>query len=83
MSDDGGRTWARSPVPAYTLAVSMTGAGWAGGPVPALRRERPELQFDDAGRPTHLLTGMMLAGQGPHKKWQLSYSIATRIGKAR
>jgi len=86
VSDDGGVTWVQSPLPAYTLDVSMTGPGWAAGnastAVPFLRRERPELLFDPTtGAPTHLLTGAMLGGRGPTKSWQLSYSIATRVGK--
>ena len=48
-----------------------------------LRRERPELLFDAVtGSPTHLLTGAMLGGRGPQRDWQLSYSIATRLGKS-
>ena len=110
VSADGGHTWRKSPVPAYTLAVRMTGVGWnsttnvtqvrllyfLGDPLhegsprsclshrPAqfLRRERPELLFDAVtGAPTHLLTGAMLGGRGPNGDWQLSFSIATRIGK--
>lgn len=84
VSADGGVSWVRSPVPAYTLSVpDMTGAGWPGGPLTWLRRERPELVFADAAHrnATHFLSGAMLGGRGPSKDWQLSYSIATRLGK--
>jgi hypothetical protein len=82
VSVDGGASWARSPSPAYgTRVPAMAGPGWGGGPVTFARRERPELHFDEAsGQPTHLLTGVMLPSAGPGKDWQLSYSIATRLG---
>ena len=83
VSDDEGLTWVQSPLPAYTLSLNMAGgAGWEPGPLTALRRERPELVFDsETGSVTHLLTGMMVGGKGPNKDWELSYSIATRVGK--
>ena len=82
VSIDGGVSWLRSPTPAYgTRVPSMVGQGWSGGPVTFARRERPELHFDETtGQPTHLLTGVMLPNAGPDKNWQLSYSIATRLG---
>jgi hypothetical protein len=82
VSVDQGRSWLRSPTPAYgTTVPDMVGQGWPGGPVTFARRERPELHFDEAtGQPTHLLTGVMLPKAGPQKDWQLSYSIATRLG---
>ena len=85
VSADGGRSWARSPEAAYTLTVpGMAGAGgWPAGPLTFLRRERPELVFADAAHRnvTHILTGAMLGGRGPKKDWQLSFSVATRVGK--
>lgn len=84
VSADAGRTWALSPVAPYTTTVpSMTGTEWGrGAPFAFLRRERPELLFDASGAITHLLTGAMRGGAGPQRDWQLSYSIATRVGKA-
>ena len=85
VSSDLGRSWRRSPEPAYSTTVpEMTGPGWSGQAVTFARRERPELHFDAVtGAPTHLLTGVMQGGAGPAKKWQLSYSVATRLGKKR
>jgi hypothetical protein len=82
VSVDGGASWLRSPAAAYgTRVPAMVGPGWDGGAVTFARRERPELHFDAAtGQPTHLLTGVMLPNAGPGKAWQLSYSIATRLG---
>lgn len=88
LSDDGGLTFKQSPIPAYTTSTQMTGDGWwnSTGPGPTYpvtwsRRERPGLLFDPVtGNITHLLTGVMTGNLGPTKNWQLSYSIATRIG---
>ena len=83
VSEDMGKTWRKSPIPAYSTTVpKMTGPGWSGKDETFLRRERPELHFDPVtGVPTHLLSGVMRGGAGPDGKWQLSYSVATRLGK--